>query len=71
MARFYFSNKLELPKIGFIQESEGRGARAGVHPAMEAAKNIETVSYWFVGMVTSIFVCVGIIGLIKVKLSWL
>lgn len=63
------SNKLEQPKIGYVQEGEGRGARAGVHPTADAMRNIETVSYWLVGMVTSIFIFVGIIVLVKVRLS--
>jgi len=63
------SNKLEQPKIGYVQEGEGRGARAGVHPTADAMRNIETVSYWLVGMVTSIFIFVGIIVLVKTKLA--
>ena len=63
-----FSNKLELPKVGFVQEGEGRGARAGIRPAADAMRSIESVSYWLVGMVTSIFILVGVVVLVKVRL---
>ena len=64
------SNKLEQPKIGYVQEGEGRGARAGVRPAADAIRSIETVSYWLVGVVTSVFIFVGGVVLIKVKQSF-
>lgn len=63
------NNKLELPKVGFVQEGEGRGARAGIRPAADAMRSIESVSYWLVGMVTSIFILVGVVVLVKTKLA--